>query len=990
MNNFLPPKLQRLLQGRNRLHYLFLVLLLLSVHTLGYAQTATVRGTVTSAADGYGLPGVAVVEKGTNNGTVTNAEGGYSLTLNNPNGTLTVSFIGFATQEIAVDGKTTINVALVEEIDELQEVVVIGYGTIKKSNVTGSIVSVKTEELKQVPSTNVMESLQGKLPGVDITRSSGAAGAGVNVVVRGNRSLTASNKPLFIVDGIQYENIQDLNPNDIASMEVLKDAASTAIYGSRGANGVIIVTTKQGTSGKTRINFNSYAGVSQPVNYPQVFSPQEFVQFNRVANGVDPNDASEDNRIFPDPYFQERIASGGGTNWPDLLVKNGNQQDYQLGVSAGTDKTNMYVSVNYFKEEGVLRNDNLNRYSIRANIDHSINNWLKIGTQNQITHYNINFRRDPLDIGYKINPLLEPYDEDGNYIFRPNGGKDVNPLNDEQPNNYMNNRRTNRIFTSGYIGINLYKNLNFRTNLGLTFDDSRQGIFRGEETIDRNGARTQAEYYKTDNFQLNWENILSYIAELGDHSLGFTAIQSYLNQQVDTLIAQGEGHVLNRQLFYALQNSNSVALYSDYEESKLLSYTGRVQYGYRDKYLLMLVGRADGASQLSPQNRWSFFPSVSAAWRVIEEDFMQNMKFMSDLKIRASYGVAGNYSVPPYATQTKLIRQPTGGYIYGDLLGNPDLGWEITTTYNIGVDFGLMQNRLTGSIDAYQATTEDLLLGRSLPLNAGVKRIIENVGSTENKGLEIGLNTIIIDKSKLRWNIGMNWFANREKILSLATGSNDEANGWFIGYPTQSHFDFEKIGIWQADEVDQAQAYGQKPGDIRVVDQNNDGVIDQTDRVVLGSNVPSWSGNLSSDLKIGGFDIGIQFFARVGQMINWSFANRYDPTGVENSLRHDYWTPDNPTNAYPMPNRGVSRDNTLYVATLRYRDGSFMKLRGATLGYTLPKQLTDRFSIGNLRLYVTGRNLLIFSDFDDYDPERGGAFSNPIPRLIVGGINLEF
>ncbi|PKD16424.1 SusC/RagA family TonB-linked outer membrane protein [Salegentibacter salinarum] len=978
-----------------------MLLLLFPLGSLIAQEGITITGVVTDGESQTPLPGVSVVEKGTNNGTATDFDGNYSLELSNANAVLQVSFMGYETQEIEVGGQTEIDITLSPDMGGLDEVVVIGYGTMKKSNVTGSIVSVDQQELTQVPSTNVMESLQGKLPGVDITRSSGQAGAGINIAVRGNRSLTASNSPLFIVDGIQYSNIQDLNPNDIESMEVLKDAASTAIYGSRGANGVIIITTKQGRQGETRVTFNAYAGVSEVTNYPEVQTPMEYANLRREARRAtgDWNSPEDDPSIFND-WELDAVNNNGGTVWPDLFLSKGAQQDYQAGVSTATENSRFYVSLNYFNEQGNQRMDELNRYSLRANIDHDINDKITIGTQNQVTYYDQNFHRDPMNIANKINPLLTPYDDEGNVEFQPNNWKDVNPLIDEEPGHYENNNRTTRVFTSAYFDYDILEDLNFRTNLGVTLQNSRTGIYRASETVDRAGQASEAVYQTGNDVGINWENIINYDTEFGggDHSLTLTGIQSYLSGQNEAQSARGRNQLLDYQLFHSLGNaSEQLAIQSNYEETSLLSFTGRVHYSYKDKYIFMATGRGDGASQLSDGNKWAFFPSISGAWRLIEEDFMADTETFTDLKIRASYGVAGNAAVQAYSTQSLLNRIPFGfneepaiGYTFGSRIGNTNLGWEISKTYNIGVDFGLLRNRITGTIDVYDTRTDDLLMDRFLPPTSGVRSITENIGATRNRGIEISLNTTPVQQGIVEWNVGLNWFRNKEEIVELATGSNDIANGWFIGEPTQAFYDYEKDGIWQLGQEAEAESYGQEPGEIRVVDQNNDGEIDSNnDRIVLGSPRPDWSGNLTSDLTVGNFDLNIQVFARVGQMMEYEFYDIYDPSGNENSHRHDYWTPENPTNAYPRPNAGRTQGSTQYYSSILYEDASFLKLRNVTLGYTIPKSFLDRVGISKLRVYATGRNLWVKSEVDNYDPERGGAMSNPIPRLLVGGINLE-
>ena len=978
----------------------FLFMCFVMLAPLASAQSISITGKVISADEQLPVPGATVMLKGTTSGTITDIDGNYSLSVSDREGILVVSFVGFETQEVPIGNRSLVNVTLVTDMSDLEEVIVIGYGEVKKSNVTGSIVSVDVEDLAKIPTTNVMESLQGRLPGVDITRSSGQAGAGINITVRGNRSLTASNSPLFIVDGIQYSSIQDLNPNDIQSMEVLKDAASTAIYGSRGANGVIIVTTKQGRVGQTRVNVNTYVGVSEVVKYPRVQTPQQYANLRREARRAtgDWNGPEDDPNIFND-WELESVRNNGGAVWPDLFLTEGLQQDYQVGVSSASEKSKFYVSLNYFNEKGNQRMDELNRYSIRANIDHALNDRINIGTQNQVTYYNQNFRRDPMNIANKINPLLDPYDEDGNVEFQPNNWKDVNPLIDEEPGHYKNNNRTTRVFTSAYFNYKIIDGLNFRSNLGMTLTNGRTGIYRGSETVDRAGAVSEAVYQTNNSVGFNWENILNYTRQFDQHSFTLTGIHTLLRNDNENQSAQGRNQLLDYQLFYSLGNANDqLAIQSSYRGSSLMSYTGRLQYGYADKYLLMFTARADGASQLSEGNKWAFFPSVSGAWRIIEEPFMQSSSLFTDLKLRASYGVAGNSAVDPYSTESLLTRVPFSfdeeghiGYTFGSRIGNINLGWEISKTYNLGLDFGLIQNRLVGTIDVYDTKTDDLLLNRFLPPSSGVSSIMENIGKTRNRGVELGLDAVAIERDNVLWNVGLTWFTNKEEILELATGTDDIANGWFIGHPTRAFYDFQKAGIWQSNEADAALVYDQEPGEIKVVDQNGDNQIDaNNDRVILGTPRPKWSGSFNSDLSVGNFDFNFQVFARWGQMMNYEFYDVYDPSGNENSHQHDYWTPENPSNSYPRPNAGRTQGSTIYYSSLLYEDASFIKLRGVTLGYSLPEAVLDRLGIGRLRVYVTGKNMLVLSNVDNYDPERGGAMSNPIPRLIVGGINLEF
>jgi TonB-linked SusC/RagA family outer membrane protein len=623
----------------------------------------------------------------------------------------------------------------------------------------------------------------------------------------------------------------------------------------------------------------------------------------------------------------------------------------------------------------------------------------KIGTQNQITFYDQDVRVDPLNTGNKLSPLEDAFDASGNVVPLVNNNKTVNPLMDEQDNNFENNVITNRIFTSAYLEFKPIQDLTFRSIVGVTNTNVRNGFFASPMTVSRNNTQALTTYTNTMSLSLNMENILTYKKKIGEHNLTVTAIQSVLRNKGETHTSSGQNQLLASQGFYGLENASvAPSNLARYTESALLSYTGRILYDYKEKYLFTLTGRSDGASQLSPGKKWAFFPSVSAAWRVIEEDFMSDNGIFSDMKVRASYGTSGNYAVAPFATQSTLVRMPFAydeklsvGYPISNTLGNDDLGWEISTTVNAAIDFGLLQNRITGTVDLFKTRTEDLLLSRSLPPTSGFAQTTQNIGETETKGVEIGLNAMVIDKKDFSWRLGASWFQAQEKIVALATGSNDIASGWFIGHPVSVFYDYEKLGIWQTDEADQALLFSQQPGQIKVKDQNVDGVINTTDdRIVLGQSRPKWNANLTTDLKYKNFDLNFQVFARWGQMINYSFAGVYDPTANENSIKHDYWTPENPTNEYPRPNSLTSASATPYLSTVVYRDGSFAKLRGITLGFNFPQTLLAKTPFTRARIYVNGKNLWTYSKIDNYDPERGGAQTTPLSRLMVAGINLEF
>lgn len=977
--------------------------LLLGGAGMALAQSQIIKGRVTDATTGESLVMVNVQLKGSTTGAQTDATGAFSLTVPNARtGVLIFSYLGYQALTQNINGNSNIIVKLEKDNKQLDEVVVVGYGEVKKRDLTGAVVSVKGEELKKVPSTNVMESVQGKLPGVDITKSSGAAGAKINVTVRGNRSIRADNGPLYIVDGVQYENIQDINPNDIQSMEVLKDASSTAVYGSRGANGVIIVTTKKGVSGRPRVTVNTYAGISQVAGYPEMSTGPQYVAQKREANRTTGRWKTEaDDPLIFNAAEVDAIRNNLWTNYADLLIHDGMQQDYQVGVSGGSDKTKVYLSLDYFDEKGLFKLDHLKRYSARLNLDQIINDYLKVGMQSQITYYNQDTRRDPLNQANKIIPINRPYDDDGKLVLFPNSGPMINPLADEQPNAYQNNGRVTRTFVNAYVELTPLKGLSLRSNLGVTLDNTRTGIYAAKNTIDRATASASRSQLNSGSRRfISWENVLNYQHTVGDHSFGVTGVASLLSDQRDSSFLQGEGQLLPSQLYYALQNSVSgIAIRSSYMENKLISFTGRINYSYKGKYLLSLTGRSDGSSKLAPGNKWAFFPSVAGAWRISDEAFMAGQRVFSDLKVRVSYGIAGNDAVPPYATASYLTKIPFSyddtnssmGYAIGSQIGNRNLKWELSSTTDVGLDMSFFDGRIGATIDYYDTHTKDLLLQRTLPTSSGVGSVIQNIGKTRNRGVEIGINTTNVRTNGFTWTSGITFSKNKEEIVALADArTNDVANSWFIGYPVRVFYDYEKVGIWQSKEADAAAAFGYKPGDIKVRDQDNNGSLNSQDRIVVGKQVPTWSGGFNNDIRFRNFDLNIYVFARVGQWINSEYAGKFDPQGLENSAPLNYWTPERETNDYPRPNASVSRDGTPFIRTLGYKDGSFVKIRNLSLGYTLPSVALKSLHMSTLRLYVTGKNLFTFSKVKDYDPERGGDLSNPLTKMYVAGLNVEF
>jgi len=967
-----------------------------------------IKGKVT---DDGGLPmsGVSVKIKGTERGTTTNDQGVFSLNADD-NDVLVFSYVGYEPQELKVGAKTEINMALVSVAKSLENIVVIGYGQVKKRDLTGAVTSVKSDEIKKVPSANVLESLQGKLPGADITRMSGSASSGVNIVIRGNRSLMASNSPLVIVDGIQYNTFQDINPNDIQSLEVLKDASSTAIYGSRGANGVILITTKRGSNGKPKISLNSYYGQSSKSAYPRYMNTEEYRAWRREANrkidlaGINPTGSwsspSNDGALFSAEELKN-IGNGVNTDYSDLLFDNGSQQEHQVGVSAGSDKTKVYLSLNYFEEKGLLPGDALKRYTGRMNVDQTLGKIAKTGMQMQLTYYDIDARTNPMDEASKVAPWSLPYDSAGNIILSPlNDQARWNPLADLVPGTATNNTLITRTLAATYLELTPFKGFSLRSNLGFVFTDSRQGAFFDINSLSQRGLRTLGFGVASRGRNTNWENILTYNKQAGDHNFTLTGITTYLEIYNEFVQAQGNKQILPSQLFYALQNSTeNLSISSGYSKENLISYAGRLNYSYKGKYLASVSVRTDGSSKLGSGNKWDVFPAAAIAWRMSDEPFLNTVDYLSDLKLRLSYGITGSDAITAYRTQSSLTRIPNSfgenqalGFTFSDTIGNPNLQWEKTKALNLGVDFGLFSNRLTSSIDLYQTKTVDLLTIRKLPSSSGVSATFDNVGSTETRGIDVSLNAAIIRKADISLNAGISFFTAKEKITQLVGDIDDPLNEWFIGYPTRVSYDFNKIGIWQLADSALAKLYNQKPGDIRVEDLGKKDTIISAlkDRKVVGQLVPKWNAGLNIDFRYKAFDLNVFVFARMGQTMEYMYYSRVHLPGRENGALVNYWTPENASNDFPHPRTSSSFTALPYSSTLAYVDGSFVKIRNITLGYNLPKPFLNKYGISGMRFYVTGKNLFTFSKIDDYDVERGGALNDPMTKLVVAGVNVDF
>jgi len=950
----------------------------------------TVTGKITSET-GEALPGVTVIVKGTTIGTTTNAEGVYSLSLTEGQNTLVVSSIGYERKEISVGTSGTADARLTTEAQALNEVQVVGYGVQKKSQVTGAISSVNEQALRDVPVANVGQALQGRAAGVTISSTSSSPGQSPVIRIRGNRSFAGSNDPLLVVDGVPYDgNLNDLNPDDLTSVEVLKDASSTAIYGARGANGVILITTRRGKAGAPRATYSAYYGVKKPIGRFDLQNGEQYYNFRLQAfQAQNPNFNPNTNAGFLTANERENYAAGRSTDYQDLLYQNGRLQNHSLGLSGGTEQTQYSASLGYYDETGVVPVQGLKRYSLRGTLDQQVGKRVKVGLNTLNTFIN---QADPgLNIMNAIltgSPLASAYDANGIPILYPNLDTALgNPLTFYTEDAHKESHRRLRTFNSLYGQVNILKGLDYRLNIGLDARSENNGNFFASNTPARGGAPSSAFRSQSVAFNLLAENVLTYNRTFGQHDLNFTGLYSAQEFRTDNFSTS----VLNLPTNYQLDNNLGAGTPSSAgsgsSQFDIISYMGRVNYAYANRYSATLTLRVDGSSRLAPGNKYKSFPSAAVAWNVANESFLRDREWVSALKLRASYGRVGSTAVNPYQTLGSLQSSLGNGYYNFGTLGvagvvpasipNPNLGWEYTATTNFGLDFGFFNNRVSGSLELYEQRTSDLLLPDALPTASGYGSFTRNIGETRNRGVELSLSTVNVrTPGGFEWATDWNFTVNREQVLNLGLGKDaagdersDISNQRFIGQPLYVIFDYKKIGIWQLDEVDEARKYGTVPGQIKLEDFNKDGRLNANDRQIIGSRQPKFEAGLTNRFRFKGFDLTAVALTRVGATIvdPLLFGPGYFTTfeGRRNQVNLDYWTPTNPTNAFPQPRQG-NGDFPVNSQTLGYVDGTFVKVRSIDFGYSLPAAWAKKALLGNARVYVQVQNPFIWSPVEFY------------------------
>ena len=1002
-------------------------------------QNITVKGSVVGS-DNEPIPGAFVSVVNTSDGAVTDIDGRYTVSAAR-NAVLEVSYMGYVTQRIDVEGRTEINVVLLEDSQALEATVVIGYGSARKSDITGSIASVGGNELREIPANDITYALQGRVAGVEMTQTSSKPGASMQIRIRGSRSLSASNDPLIVLDGIPFMgSLSDISTSDIKSMDILKDAASTAIYGSRGSNGVILITTYKGVEGQEpKVSFNAYTSFKKAIKYPMM-PTDKFIQMRKMA-GLYLNSIDEDDTVQ--------------TDWQDMFYRTGITQNYDVNVSGGTKGGSYRFGTSLYKDQAVIPTQEYDRISLNGSVDQKIGRWFKVGFSTN-TSYNTN-QGNQVDM-YAVlskSPLVNPYDEEGNLKVRidmPNDNAQyvftrdvIESLTAE--GKYVNESKTLGTYNNGYIQFNFpwIKGLSYKASLGLNYRKTSSGSFTGagvNAATDTSPNSASRSFSETTNWTV--ENLLTYDRSFGKHKLNVVGL--YSAEQTTSTGQSISGKNIPNELFQyynigSCLSSDITVNKGSYSQYGLISYMGRIMYSYDDRYMLSAAIRSDASSRLAKGHQWHTYPAISLGWNIHNERFMEGTRgWLDQLKLRIGYGETSNQAVAAYSTLGALSstvynfsddKYATGYYV--STLPNEGLGWEYSTTWNFGIDYSFLKGRLNGTIEYYMVDTHDILLSLRLPATSGVGSTMANIGATRNRGIEFTVNGTIIEKGDWKWSAGLNIYSNKSRLVALADGSQEDKNNcWFVGYPINCIYDYEYDGLWQEGdpymdilEPSQADATGYK-GSVGMIKVKYHGEYDENgnptraigsdDRVPI-STEPLFQGGFNTSVSWRNWDLAVVGSFQAGGMLISSLhtGNSYLNmlTGRRGQIDVDYWTPENTDARYPRPGSTRSGDNPKYASLLGYYDGTYAKIRTISFGYSFHRiPALRKAGIDNLRVYATAQNpFVLYSKFTSetgLDPEpnsnsgntatgRPGparlsyiGFNTPSTRNFLIGVNLTF
>ncbi len=1016
--------------------FMFVTALLLIYGGELTGQQRTITGTVTNLSDGSTIPGVTVIGLGTTEGTVTDIDGKYKIPISEKVTQLKFSFIGMRSEIITIQNSDVINVQMEKDDIGLDEVVVIGYGSVKKSDLTGSVVSIEMDDLSGVPVSSFDKKMQGRVAGVQVTSLSGQPGGATSMKIRGSNSIMSGTEPLYVIDGVLMEGQQNfswigspsenglssINPNDIESVNILKDASATAIYGARGANGVVIITTKKGKKGNEKITFKASYGIQQKASSIDVMNAEQFAVLYDEA-GYNANPAGYI------PTYPNPDTLGAGTDWQKEIYRDAPIQNYQLSFAGGDEKTQYSVSGNIFQQDGIIVGSDFTRYSLRFTFDRKLNKRLRIGTSVGYNHTINNtvptdtpggFFPGVVNTALTFSPVLPVFDEEGNYTLTdPNADAWLdNPV--AVTNTVDAVSKIGRLIGNVYAEYEIIKDLKFETSLATDLYNQTQDMYTPRTVYSGSFNDGQARFSYTKLQTFLSENTFSYNKTIANrHNINAVLGMTFQKNNSRSYINISTGFPNDILGYYGIENAENMPnIYASFSESAILSYLGRVNYNLDKKYLFTVTGRVDGSSRFGSNYRYAFFPSAAFAWRMIEEDFVMNSGIFSDLKLRLSYGLSGNDRFSNYAyisTISGTVYYFNGGSPATGFApvspANANLRWEKTAQFDIGIDMGFLDNRIAITTDYYHKKTTDMLYNSELPFTTGYTSYFENIGSMKNSGFEFNIRTANF-VSRFKWNTDFNISFNSNRILDLGGKTlyinNDtyklKIGSWSViqeGEQLGSFYGLEADGIWQLDEADQAAVYNSEPGDFKYIDQNNDGKIDSKDRKIIGHALPKFFWGLNNSFSYGNVSIDVFIQGQHGnEILN---SNRFElesGNGLSNASVNmlDRWTPENPSNEYPRANRNA---DYLHMSDRYLEDGSYIRVKVITLSYNLPAKWMNALKISDVRVYVTGENLITFTNYTGFDPEVSRfAFDNtrigydyggyPSARTYLAGIILNF
>lgn len=993
----------------------------------------TIKGTISDKTGP--IIGANVIIKGTTNGVITDIDGNFTLENVKKGDILQVSFIGYSTKEIKISNNNNLHIQLDEDTQSLEEVVVVGYGSQRKSDLTGGVTAVGEDKLGLVSTNNLMDKLAGQIPGLNISTGNAQPGEDQTLRIRGNNSLTASNDPLIVMDGIPYSgSLGDIDPDIIESMSVLKDASSAAIYGSRGSNGVILIQTKKGRQGKATVTYKGQVGMAETERRLDMMSGDEYLQYlydyNHLKNGIPYDQLTPESVLGADELANYK--AGRTIDWQDKMFRQALVTNNQISLTGGTESTTYMASISRLRQDGVVRNTGMKRTNISLNINQNLGKWLKIGMSMQAIQKEYGGELPYLEAGLKMSPFGTYSDEESNLEYYPMSRNTLfyNPMSDCDAIEDKTNRN---VFISTFADITLpVKGLSFRTNFGYNYRNNFVGTYYGRNTLTGSKVDGAASIENTHYWDYTWENILKYENTFGKHKIDATGLFSIQETSKQYSKQSAESFVNDEGGYHNMAGGEkNKSLSSSLTETALLSYMIRLNYAYAGKYLLTLTGRSDGYSAFGANNKYAFFPSAAAAWNISSEEFMENTRNWLDMmKLRVSYGANGNQGINAYQTLDRLSltqyvwgdggNTVNGVYLPTNGVGNPNLKWETTYTFNTGIDFGLFNGRLSGNIDFYIANTKDLLMNRTVPYMNGYRSILDNIGQTRNVGVEFALNSINIETKDFLWKTNVNFSLNRDKIVKLQeNGKDDITNKWFIGEPTNVYYDYNVIGTWQTDDphwkclvekdntgniISEKWGYytddwkeiqkGAEPGSAKLEDVDGDGVITADDKKIIGSKLPSFLMSMTNNFTYKDFYMSFVLngvFGQWRQMHDQNFDRWMPEFNYLSGM--NYWTESNPTNEMTSPSYVPYEKHSFYKRM------NYVQLKNITIGYNIPKTFTQKLGITSARVDVSVNNVCTFSNIKNAlnydnakanDDEKGVVVGYPTARSYMLGLNVTF